>query len=282
VEFVLGAASIEQFPEPLGWEAAFMGRSNSGKSSMLNRLLGRKAMARVSSEPGRTREVNFFKVVWRKGGDPFYVADFPGYGYARAPKDKVRGWGRLVGGYLSGGRGQKCFLLADVRRSLGEDEFLLLDLFRKLNTPAVVVATKCDKLSKTQRAARLAEWREALPPDVPLLAFSSLTGEGREELILEAMPAAPVPGASPGPPAGAPEAPCSAETAVPPVGDGDALGKEEESGAGTVGPDSGGDGPDSGGEGPESGGEGPDSGGEGPDSGGEGPDAGGEGPDAGK
>jgi GTP-binding protein len=188
VDFVLGAADAGQFPEPLGWEAAFMGRSNSGKSSMLNRLLGRKAMARVSSEPGRTREINFFKVLWRKGGEPFYVVDFPGYGFARAPKAKVQGWGKLAGGYLSGGRGQKSFLLVDVRRSLAEDEFMLLDLFRKLGTPAVLVATKCDKLSKTERAKKLAEWREAIPPDLKLLAFSALTGEGREELILEAMP----------------------------------------------------------------------------------------------
>ncbi|MDR1039296.1 MAG: ribosome biogenesis GTP-binding protein YihA/YsxC [Deltaproteobacteria bacterium] len=193
VDFVLGAASEEQFPEPLGWEAAFMGRSNSGKSSMLNRLLGRKAMARVSAAPGRTREINFFKVLWRKGGEPFYVADFPGYGFARAPKDKVRGWGRLAGAYLSGGRGQKSFLLVDVRRRLSEDEFMLLDLFRELNTPAVLVATKCDKISKAERARRLEEWRKSVPGDVPLLAFSALTGEGREELILEAMPSGTAP-----------------------------------------------------------------------------------------
>jgi GTP-binding protein len=196
VEFVLGAAGIHQFPEPLGWEAAFMGRSNSGKSSMLNRLLGRKAIARVSSEPGRTREINFFRVVWRKGGAPFYIADFPGYGYARAPKDKVRGWAGLAGGYLAGKRGQKSFLLADIRRTLGEDEFMLLDLFRKLGSPAVMVATKCDKLTRNQRRKKLAEWRAVLPQDVPLLEFSSLTGEGREELILEAMPPEPVPDAA--------------------------------------------------------------------------------------
>jgi GTP-binding protein len=192
VEFVLGAAGTHQFPEPLGWEAAFMGRSNSGKSSMLNRLLGRKAMARVSAEPGRTREINFFRVLWRRGTEPFYVADFPGYGFARAPKDKVRGWASLAGGYLAGRRGQKSFLLVDIRRSLGEDEFMLLDLFRKLGTPVVLVATKCDKLTRNGKAAKLAEWRSALPGDVPLLPFSALTGEGREELILEAMPRPPL------------------------------------------------------------------------------------------
>jgi GTP-binding protein len=201
VEFVLGAASPDQFPEPLCWEAAFMGRSNSGKSSMLNRLLGRKSMARVSSEPGRTREINFFRVVWRKGGEPFYVADFPGYGFARAPRGKVLGWGRLAGSYLAGGRGQKSFLLVDIRRRLGEDEHMLLELLGKLGSPAVLVATKCDKLPRSRREARLAEWRRELPPGVPLLAFSSLTGEGREELILEAMP----PAAGPDGPGGGPE-----------------------------------------------------------------------------
>jgi GTP-binding protein len=264
VEFILGAASAGQFPEPLGREIAFMGRSNSGKSSLLNRLLGRKAMARVSSEPGRTREINFFKVVWRKGQEPFYVADFPGYGFARAPKDKVRGWGALAGGYLAGGRGQKSFLLADIRRRLGDDEFMLLDLFRKLGSPAVMVATKCDKVSKAQRAAALSGWRSELPPEVPLLCFSALTGEGREELIAEAMPPAG-PGGFPGPfpEAGAPE------EVLGPRGPAPAVAVIEP---GPAGPDPGAAGHDPGPAGPDPGAAGHEPGAAGPDPGAAGPD----------
>jgi GTP-binding protein len=190
-DFIAGAASPRQFPEPYPFEIAFMGRSNCGKSSTLNRFLGRKALARVSSQPGRTREINFFKVSWIKGTQPFLVADLPGYGYARAPGKTVRSWKDLVEGYLSQERGQRAALLLDARRDLAKEEFTLLRSLEELSIPSVLVATKADKLSRSQGALRLRAYRSSLgslSDKVPVLLFSALSGRGKEELLKAIFP----------------------------------------------------------------------------------------------
>ena len=184
VEFLVSAAGGRQFPEPLGTELALLGRSNSGKSSLLNRLLGRRGLARTSAIPGRTRQINFFRVVWRT--EPFLLADLPGYGFASGPKAQVAGWRALTSGYLTSGRPLKlALLLMDIRRDPSPDEDGLLDWLAALGIPAWVVATKADKLGRGQAAARLARitglFRTA--PARPPLAFSALTGQGREELL---------------------------------------------------------------------------------------------------
>ena len=186
VEFLVSAASVRQFPAPLGAELAILGRSNSGKSSLLNRLLGRRGLARTGAAPGRTRQINFFRVVFRPGAEPFLLADLPGYGFAAGPRAEVAGWRALVSGYLEGGRPLKLALvLMDIRRDPSPDEDGLLDWLAGLGVPAWVVATKADKLGRGPAGARLARLGSLLraAPARPPLAFSAVTGQGREELI---------------------------------------------------------------------------------------------------
>lgn len=189
-DFVISAASASQFPEPELPEIALLGRSNSGKSSLLNRWLGRRGLARVGSTPGRTQMINFFKIVWGKDSRPFLLADLPGYGFAAAPKALVAGWRHLVADYLEGRRPLKmALLMMDIRRDPQEDEYGLLDWLARLSIPAQVVATKADKLSRTELSRRLAAisklFSEKAPLERPLLAFSSTTGLGRNKLIEE-------------------------------------------------------------------------------------------------
>lgn len=187
-DFVISAAAVSQFPEPEWPEIALLGRSNAGKSSLLNRWLGRRGLARVGAAPGRTRLVNFFKVTWTKDVPPFMLADLPGYGYAAAPKAMVAGWRKLVADYLESGRPLKtALLIMDVRRDPGQDEYGLLNWLRDLNIPARVIAAKADKLSRGEGSRRLGQLKKMFddhaPLDHPPLLFSSATGQGREALI---------------------------------------------------------------------------------------------------
>ena len=186
VEFLVSAAAGRQFPPPEKAELALLGRSNSGKSSLLNRLLGRRGLARTGASPGRTRQINFFRVVFRPGREPFLLADLPGYGFAVGPKAEVAGWRALTGAYLTSGRPLKlALLLMDIRRDPSPEEDGLLDWLADLGIPAWVVATKADKLGQVQAAARLARIKDLFrsAPPRPPLAFSALTGQGREELL---------------------------------------------------------------------------------------------------
>lgn len=160
-------------------EVAFAGRSNVGKSSLLNQLVRRKAFARVSNTPGRTREINFFKV-----NDQFVLADLPGYGYARISKDRKAEWRPLIEGYL----GMSPMLrgvvqLLDVRHDPTDDDRQMLDFLAELETPTVVVLTKVDKLKPRAAAERLKEIGESLRLDADqMIPFSAVTGAGRDEL----------------------------------------------------------------------------------------------------
>lgn len=187
-DFVISAAARPQFPEPEFWEIALLGRSNAGKSSLLNRWLGRRSLARVGATPGRTRLVNFFKVTWAKDDRPFMLADLPGYGYAAAPKAMVAGWRKLVADYLESGRPLKmALLMMDIRRDPGEDEYGLLNWLRELSIPAWVITTKADKLGQGERSKRLGVLKKLFAANSPLnrppLLFSATTGLGRDDLI---------------------------------------------------------------------------------------------------
>ncbi len=162
-------------------EIAFAGRSNVGKSSLLNRLLRRKSFARVSNTPGRTREINFFKV-----NDTFVLADLPGYGYARISKARKAEWQPLIEGYLAESpRLWGVVLLLDVRHDPTEDDLLMLDFLANLGAPTIVAVTKVDKLRKDEATARVAELANTLGLDVDqIVPFSSRTGEGRDELAV--------------------------------------------------------------------------------------------------
>lgn len=166
-------------PEPALPEVAFAGRSNVGKSSLINALVRRKRFARVSNTPGRTREINFFEVNGR-----FVLADLPGYGYARISKERRAAWRPLIEGYLRGSpRLRGVVQLLDSRRAPSDDDLQMLEYLADAGTPAIVVATKIDKLPRASRAGRITELAgEAGIPVEQVIPFSAVTGEGRDEL----------------------------------------------------------------------------------------------------
>lgn len=160
-------------------EVAFAGRSNVGKSSLLNRLVRRKAFARVSNTPGRTREINFFEVNGR-----FVLVDLPGYGYARISKSRRAEWRPLIEGYLRGSRNLRGVVqLLDIRRDPSDDDLRMLDFLSELGTPTIVAITKVDKLSHGAASARIEALTRALGlDDAQVIPFSAVTGRGRDEL----------------------------------------------------------------------------------------------------
>ncbi len=179
-----GAAgrSDQLFPSNLP-EIAFSGRSNVGKSSLINRLLNRKGLARTSATPGKTVTVNFYVV-----GDVRLV-DLPGYGYARVSKSERLRWSELVEGYFQSGRNLRLVIqLIDLRHPPTEDDFAMLQYLVQQRVPFLVVLTKCDKLKKAEREKRMAEMEQALSflqGVAPLFPFSAVTGEGAEEIRQE-------------------------------------------------------------------------------------------------
>jgi GTP-binding protein len=173
-------ASVDGWrPESVLPEVAFAGRSNVGKSSLLNRLVHRKKFARVSNTPGRTREINFFKV-----NDAFVFVDLPGYGYARVSKERRAEWRPLIESFLRRSPQLRGIVqLLDVRHDPTNDDRLMLDFLSEIGVPTIVVLTKIDKLTASERRKRLAELPLRLGLDAEqVIAFSAATGEGRDEL----------------------------------------------------------------------------------------------------
>jgi GTP-binding protein len=178
-------------PAPLP-QVAFAGRSNVGKSSLINRLLGRTRtrVARVSTHPGKTREINFYRVraSGEVGGLEFFLVDLPGYGYARVPAHLRDAWRPLIERYLKDNpRLRGVVQLIDARHGPTEDDLRMIDFLAHLGVPALFVLTKVDKLSRSQRAARIPELARVLGQDEDqVLSFSARTGEGRE-LLMDAL-----------------------------------------------------------------------------------------------
>ncbi len=157
-------------------QAAFSGRSNVGKSSLINALLRRKKLARVSGEPGKTITVNYYKV-----DGALYFVDLPGYGYARRSDAERRRWSRLTDGYLQNNPQMKLIVqLIDLKVGPTADDLTMLDWLEQTKTPYILVATKADKPNKTERAAMLEELKRY---GETVLPFSALTGEGRDEVM---------------------------------------------------------------------------------------------------
>jgi GTP-binding protein len=182
--FVKGVVAIDGLPQDGKPEIAFAGRSNVGKSSLINALTGQKSLARVSVTPGRTRELNFFTL---GKDDAFYLVDMPGYGYARAPKAEVKGWTRLIQDYLKGRRELKrVFLLIDARHGLKVSDREIMTLMDEAAVSYQGVLTKADKPKAGDLAAieakvvsELAKRPAAYPQ---LIATSARTGAGLPEL----------------------------------------------------------------------------------------------------
>jgi GTP-binding protein len=176
--FLGAAASPGGGPPARLPEVAVAGRSNVGKSSLLNALLGRRGLARTSSTPGRTRQINFFLI-----NERFVIVDLPGYGFAVGPATERESWGPLVEAYLRERHTLRgVVLLVDLRRGLEDEERQLLAFLAQAAVPAAVVATKVDKLARGARGRAVAALRAGIDPAVPVLGFSARTGEGREAL----------------------------------------------------------------------------------------------------
>jgi len=174
--FVAGAATLDRLPPPRQPEVAFAGRSNVGKSSLLNRLVGRRALARVSKTPGRTQQINFFAIDER-----LLLVDLPGYGFARVPLAVKDEWRHLVEGYLRAERPLRGVLvLVDVRRGVLPEDEQLLGFLAALDIPTGVVATKIDKLGRGERTVALARLATGAAGGRAPIGFSAISGEGAD------------------------------------------------------------------------------------------------------
>ena len=180
VEFLISAASTKDFPKTRLPEIAFAGKSNVGKSSVINRLLQRKNFARVGEKPGKTIHVNYFTV-----DSKCYFVDLPGYGFAKvSAKDKER-WGKLMEDYFAASRIDLGVLIVDYRHPPTNNDITMANWFLESGCPFVVVANKMDKLKKSELEPNLKTIRSDLnlPEDCPIIPFSAEKGNGRDDLI---------------------------------------------------------------------------------------------------
>ena len=183
-ELAKTAVRPDQFPDTNWPEVAFVGRSNVGKSSLINALVNRKKLARTSSSPGKTRTINFFTI-----DDRLYFVDLPGYGYAKVSKSESAKWGEMVDGYLKDRPQLKhIFLLMDIRHEPNANDKLIHEWCRHYSLPYTIIATKSDKIKKSQVQKHLAVIRKTLGEESPPIPFSSESWEGKEALwrVIEA------------------------------------------------------------------------------------------------
>ena len=180
VEFVKSGATLEGLPPRTLPEIAFAGKSNVGKSSVINRILNRKNFARVGEAPGKTTHANYFLI-----DKKCYFVDLPGYGYAKVPKTEKERWGKLMEGYFASGRITLGSLIVDARHAPTMNDITMADYFLQTGCPFVVVANKMDKLKKSEIEKNLATIRSdlELPEDVRLIPFSAEKGLGKEDLV---------------------------------------------------------------------------------------------------
>ena len=179
-EMIITAGLSSQFPVHDMPEIAFAGKSNVGKSSLLNAMLNRKALARTSSQPGKTQTINFYSVQ-----DTYMFVDLPGYGYAKVSKTDRERWGKLIEGYLEKREQlKKIILLIDIRHEVGNNDKMMYDWIKHYHNEVIVVATKMDKIKRSQVQKRLSMIRKGLNlmPEDKLVGFSSETKQGKEEL----------------------------------------------------------------------------------------------------
>ncbi|MCD7735706.1 MAG: ribosome biogenesis GTP-binding protein YihA/YsxC [Lachnospiraceae bacterium] len=178
LETVCGITS--SFPKNTRPEVAFAGKSNVGKSSLINALMNRKSLARTSSQPGKTQTINFYNV-----NDALYLVDLPGYGYAKVPQSEKEKWGRMIERYLhSSSQLKAVFLLIDIRHEPGQNDRTMYEWICANGYEPVILLTKSDKIKRSQLQKQIKLIRESLNvrPGTQLLPFSAQTKQGREEV----------------------------------------------------------------------------------------------------
>ena len=183
VEMIGSFVRPEQFPEDGLPEFALSGRSNVGKSSFINRMIGRKALARISSKPGKTQQLNFYKIE-----EQLFFVDVPGYGYAKVSKAERAAWGKMIEKYFTGREPLKAVvLIVDIRHNPTADDCMMYDFLKHYNIPVIVIATKADKIPKGKWDKHKKNVRETLQMDKqdPLIVFSSEKGIGFEQAWAE-------------------------------------------------------------------------------------------------
>jgi len=185
VEFILSAVAPDKFLRDGLPQLAFAGRSNVGKSSVLNRLVNRKNFARVGAAPGKTSQINYFRV-----DGSGYLVDLPGYGYAKVSKAERDRWGALMESYFASGLIDVGVMIVDARHAPTADDCTMRRWFQGTGCPLIVVANKLDKLKKSEIAPNLERIRLVLEleEEIPVIPFSAEKGTGREELIEQLAP----------------------------------------------------------------------------------------------
>lgn len=179
VSFEYAAGTVRQLPKSDMPEVVFSGHSNVGKSSLINKLVQRKALARVSAQPGKTATVNFYRL------QEFRMVDLPGYGYAKVSKAEKQRWASLVEGYFSNERNISLIIqIIDIRHKPTKDDYDMIDFLYNCNAPFVIVLTKKDKLKKTAYEKRIEEIMDELADyeGVQLIPFSAVNGEGLNDV----------------------------------------------------------------------------------------------------
>ena len=187
VEFLISAAAPKDFPRDRLPEIAFAGKSNVGKSSVINRILQRKNFARVGEKPGKTIHVNYFAI-----DSKCYFVDLPGYGYAKVSEKEKARWGKLMEDYFAASRIDLGVMIVDYRHPPTKNDITMANWFIQSGCPFVVVANKMDKLKKSELEPNLKTIREdlELPEGTPIIPFSAEKGDGRDELIRHILSAA--------------------------------------------------------------------------------------------
>ena len=185
LETVCGITS--KLPENTRAEVAFAGKSNVGKSSLINGLLNRKSLARTSAQPGKTQTINFYNV-----NDELYLVDLPGYGYAKVSQSEKEKWGKLIERYLHGSKQLRAvFLLVDIRHAPGANDCTMYDWICSNGFEPIIIATKLDKIKRSQLQKQIKLIREGLQvrPGTQIIPFSAETKQGRDEIwaVIEAL-----------------------------------------------------------------------------------------------
>jgi GTP-binding protein len=179
VELVISAVRPDQYPEDGLPEFALAGRSNVGKSSFINKMIGRKSMARISSKPGKTQTLNFYKIEEKL----FYV-DVPGYGYAKVSKSEREAWGKMIERYITGREPLRAVIqIVDLRHPPSKDDVAMYDFMKHFEIPCIVIATKADKIprGKWDKHKKIVRTTLDMDKSDPLIIFSSETGLGKDE-----------------------------------------------------------------------------------------------------